>query len=108
MKVMANFILQVICVWVLMCVPGLIVVSSHLFFGDIFDIEPIDKSNDSEDTNAADISCYENTTQYLPIILSSRFWIEGMITYKSVRSLNTFLSNESAIMQIRKQSPLQE
>ena len=78
MKAMANFILQVTCAWVLMCVPGLIVVSSHLFFGEIFDTEPIEKNKDRKEANIADITCYEDTKEYFPIVRSSRFWIEGM------------------------------
>ena len=78
MKAMANFILQVTCAWVLMCVPGLIVVSSHLFFGEIVDTEPIVRNKDSKDANIADITCYEDRKEYFPIVISSRFWIEGM------------------------------
>ena len=78
MKAMANFILQVTCAWVLMCVPGLIVVSSHLFFGDIGDTEPIEKNKDSKEANIADTTCYEDRKEYFPIVISSRFWIEGM------------------------------
>ena len=74
---MANFIFQVICAWVLLCVPGLIVVSSHLFFGNIFDLDPIDKNKINEDTNEIEITCYENRGEYIPIVASSRFWIEG-------------------------------
>ena len=75
---MANFILQVICAWVLMCVPGLIVVSSHLFFGEIFDIETNEQNKDNEKENVLDITCYEDKKEYFPIVRSSRFWIEGM------------------------------
>ena len=84
MKAMANFILQVTCAWVLMCVPGLIVVSSHLFFGEIFDTEPIDKNKDSKKANIADITCYEDTKEYFPIVRSSRFWIEGMDFFSNI------------------------
>ena len=74
---MANFIFQVICAWVLLCVPGLIVVSSHLFFGNIFDMDPIDKNEISEDINEMETTCYENKEEYYPVVASSRFWIEG-------------------------------
>ena len=92
MKAMANFILQVTCAWVLMCVPGLIVVSSHLFFGEIFDTGPIEKNKDSKDANIADTTCYEDSKEYFPIVFQSRFWIEGM-NYSLIYSIHVENNN---------------
>ena len=75
---MANFIFQVVCAWVLLCVPGLIVVSSHLFFGDNIYIYSNETDKNNENVNENDITCYEDTEEYFPIVMSSRFWIEGI------------------------------
>ena len=93
---MANFIFQVICAWVLLCVPGLIVVSSHLFFGDSIYIDSNETNKNNKNANEIDITCYEDTEEYFPIVMSSRFWIEGIrffiINQKSIHKKNEIMS----------------
>ena len=105
---MANFIFQVICAWVLLCVPGLIVVSSHLFFGDSIYIDSNETNKNNENANEIDITCYEDTEEYFPIVMSSRFWIEGIrffIINQKINPENIFqlTTEENEIMSIKNQ-----
>ena len=82
---MSNYLAKVICLWMILCIPGLIVVSSHIFFGRKSDVnssaEKIMFENQKNDTEFA---CYEKKDDfyasnftYKDAIRAYRFWIEG-------------------------------
>lgn len=76
---MACFLVKVSCLWMLICVPGLIVVTSYKAFGRVFGF-----SNQTKDaTKDEDIACYESIKEYSSIVHKSRYWIEGKYNYTS-------------------------
>ena len=72
---MVNFLAQVSCLWVLLCLPGLIVVTSHLILENLFHVDSF--KQELVKVNETEIACYENKDEYYDIVQASRFWIEG-------------------------------
>ena len=72
---MASFLVQVSCLWMLLCVPGLTVITSHIFFGRVFDFGFFNQTKDA--TKDEDIACHESKKDYSATVRDSRYWIEG-------------------------------
>ena len=72
---MASFLVQVSCLWMLLCVPGLIVLTSHIFFGRVFDFGVFNQTKEA--TKDEDIVCHESKKDYSATVRDSRYWIEG-------------------------------
>ena len=70
---MASFLVQVSCLWLLLCVPGLMVVTSYIIFGRLFDLGIFNQTKDAEE----DTVCYESKEDYSVTVSDSRYWIEG-------------------------------
>ena len=75
---MANFLLQATCLWMLLCLPGLILVSYHILLGKSSYVNSFEEDKGYENIdNRTEIACYEKKDDYYAAVEKSRFWIEG-------------------------------
>ena len=92
---MVNFLAQVSCLWVLLCLPGLIVVTSHLILENLFHVDSF--KQELVKVNETEIACYENKDEYYHIVQASRFWIEGNRLIECIKKILNFSSYRNYI-----------